>query len=198
MDKQKSETMKKINKMDIKQLCQSLERISSMELSEFFGGGIHYYVDSRGNIEKYSGDQYLGYYIYCGNNKLEIGGPLDYASQDGKTFIMNGSYAIFTFLADNTSVEYGYFCKTDSEHPLENSKDGFVITSGDEREGHLGYPVDSDYNTQIHSHPRSDRSNGSGPSDGDKEHKEEQQNEEGNTITIFGVYNPYDHKIIYY
>ena len=194
--------MKKISKMDIKQLCQSLESVSDMELSVFMGGGIHYYVDSRGNIEERSGDQYVGYYIYCGSNSLQIGGPLSCETQSTEyghmTCIFNGSYEIFTFLANNTSVEYGYFCNTDNDNPVNDSDSGFVVTSGEERDGHIGYPADAGYNTQIHSHPRSDGAGGGEASDYDKEAKEEAQKDEHNTIKVYGVYNPYNGEIKYY
>ncbi len=194
--------MKKITKMDIEQLCQSLETVSSMELSEFFGGGIHYYVNHRGEIEMYSGEQYVGYYIYCGRNSLEIGGPLEWAIQreycGNVTLISNGSYAIFTFLANNTSVEFSYYCKTDDEKPVDNSNEGFITTTHDERDNLAGPPLGSDYNTQIHSHPRSDGYSGGDPSTEDRDRKKTQQEQENNSISIWGVYNPTTGKIIYY
>ena len=197
----KSKDMKKISKLEMKQLFQSLELIDDAELATFIGGGIHYYVNSRGYIEERSGDEYIGYYIYCGENSLEISGSLNYALYDtganSVSYIENGSYSIFMFLADNTSVEYGFFSYIDDENPLSDETQGFVVTSHDNREGNIGYPEGANYNTQIHSHPKVDGESGNGPSLEDKENKIRAE-ENGSQIKYYGVYNPSTGKIVFY
>lgn len=178
-------------------LVNELEKITKEEQSLLFGGGTHYYVDSLGNITEKTGEEYEGFAIHCNGELFQLEEPLSYSTYGSsyygdRTYITNGTYGMFTFLSYYTNVEYGYFCHLSEEEDVgnvPNDTPGFIITSGDERDGYLGYPSDSNYNTQIHSHPKSDGVSGSSPSIDDIENKDKAI-EEDSPIKNYGVYNP--------
>ena len=147
--------MKKLTKKSLEELAKVMPVLSEMEMRSHVGGD-HYYFSSEGKLIRQVSS--IENVFHAGGETLDISGTFSVKQSSG--LMIEGSNIgrdVFEFLADNTSVEWGYSSKNDSQ-------EGYLYSS---HERHHLTPTDIDlykegYDNFYHSHGEGISKNDSG------------------------------------